>query len=307
MNHRAPRRAFALRRAGGPGGRRVAPRRAARPRLRLAAAAGCALVSTSATLVSANELRQNLDGVFGVTLRGDATTEGAAAAWAAHDAESPPVGWSARSHTVDPRTPARTARAPASGPPGSPAPTEGSVQSPAASYPSAESRRLDRTEAADDTDETTGTPKPSDSTPPDQGGTEGTSGTVDPQQPADDGADGSGRDGGQRPGDDSGADPGGEPGKGQPPDDAGQHGDPENDGAGQSDSGQDNPGHSDADHKRANRGNEGQGGRKQSGAHGPKTRQNMTGDASQTAPTSGPATPTSWMETAFTRALSWAP
>ncbi len=273
MNHRAPRRAFALRRASGPGGRRAAPGRAARPRLRLAAAAGCALVSTTATLVSANELRQNLDGVFGVALRGGAITGGAAAAWATQDAESPPVGWSARSHTVEPRTPVRSTRAP------SPAPTEGSSHLPAASYPSAESRRLDTTEATDDTDETTGMPKPSDSTPG-QGGTEGTSGTVDPQQSADDGADGSGRDSGQRPGDDSGADPGGDPAKGEPSDDTGQHGDPESDRPGQNDSGQDSSGHGDAGHKKADGSNDGQGGRKQSGAHGPEARQTMTGDAS---------------------------
>jgi hypothetical protein len=291
MNHRAPRRAFALRRASGPGGRRVAPRRAAGPRLRLAAAAGCALVSTTAALVSANELRPNFDGVLDGTLRGGATSDGAPAAWTTHD-ESQPVGWSPQSHIVERRTPARTDRTPtAPSPLGSPTPREGRAPSPDAWDPSAEPRRVDRTQRMGDTDGTTRTPEPSGS-PPDQGETDGGGSTAGPRQPADDGPDGPGHDHDTRPNDDSDADPGG---------------DPANDGAGQSDQGQDNGAHSDAGHGDPDGSDDGQGSPQNSGDHGPKPRQNMTGDVSQTAPTSGPGTPTSWIEAAFTRALSWGP
>jgi hypothetical protein len=306
MNHRAPRRAFALRRANGPRGRRAARRRAIRPRLRLAAAAGCALVSTTATLVSANELGQTFDGVLDVTPRGRATLDYAPPAWRTHD-ESHPVGWSARSQTADPRTPAREAHAfTEPHPPESPVPTEGDSPSPAVSDPSAEPPRAHNTEPTNDTAETAVTPPPSDGTPS-GGETAGGDGTAGRQQPAEDGPDGPpGHDNHQRP-DDSEADAGGDPESGEPQDEPRQNGDPQNNGTDQSDPGPENSGRSDADHGDRDGSDNGQGGAQRSSGHGPEARQNTTGDASQTAPASGPTTPTSWMDVAFTHALSWGP
>lgn len=325
MNHRAPRRGFAIWRASGSGGRRVAPRGASRPGVRLAAAAGCALVSTTATLVSANELRKNFDGVLDVTLHSGATADSAPAARATHDAEPHPVGSSARSRTVDLRTPVRTS--PHMAPSGSGTAAEGDSVSPAAPAPSAEPRRADSIETTDDTDAIAETSEPND-TAADQGDNHGWNDTAAPQQHPDDGSDGSdgsaGQHNDQSTDDDSAAGPSGDAENSEPQDHGGHNGDPENDGAGRSDHrhgnsagshgegnagrdrGQGNSERSGAARGGPHGGDDGRGDSQRSGAQGSEP-QNMTGEASHSAPTSGPAAPSSWMEAAFTRALTWGP
>jgi hypothetical protein len=166
MNHRAPRRAFALRRAASGAGRRRASRRAVRPRLRLAAAAGCALVSTTATLVSANEVRLIFDGVLdGALPRSDAN--GAPAAGAKRHGEARQVG-SAHSQSPTPGTPAPVASAPPGPRRPSPATTPRSTPSPAAGSSRIEPQRIE--------------PQRIDSTDPGGGARDGEPQSGNPQQ-----------------------------------------------------------------------------------------------------------------------------